>query len=191
MGLIRLPTADWPRELGWLVPGHNCTELGYRICSRSLRDAAILEVPNGSNQGIRINAMTLRSGLKPPQWWCAILAGTVYIDCEVPVPEGYPLTDNWLPFVRDGQWKATPQPGDAVIYGSRTRGPVVAWGNAEHIGIVLRTPEKGQKYTITVEGNRGFPGTDTNDGLGVGIGPITRKDILGYVSPDALVAALA
>jgi hypothetical protein len=190
MGLVRLAAQPWPRELGWLVPGDNCTALGFQICSRALRDHGILEVPNGSNRGIRIDRMTLRSGLKPPVWWCAIEVGTVFIDCGVPVPEGYPLTDNWLPYVREGRWQATPQPGDAIVYGTRKKGPVVSWGNASHIGVVMRVPESGQKYTLTTEGNRGFPGTDSNDGLGVGFGPITRKDVLGYVSPDHLVGLL-
>lgn len=184
MPLYRLPAEDWPRALGWLVPGENCTDLQYKICQRAWCDLGILEVPNASNRGTRIDRYTLRAGLKPPQYWCAILVGAVFADCGVPVPEEYPSTDMWLPFMREGGAKAAFEVGDAVLYGTKK--------DAKHIGIVVRVPELQlrQKYTLTVEGNRGFAGTDTNDGLGVGLGPITRKDILGYVSPAALLAQL-
>lgn len=191
MPLLKLPAEPWPRELGWLVPGENCTELGYRICQRALRDVGILEVPNGSNRGARIDKMTLRSGLKPPVWWCAVEVGAVFLDCGVRVPAGYPLTDNWLPYVRDGRHKATPRPGDAVLYGLRKKGPVVDWGDAHHIGIIVRVPEreKGQLITLTIEGNRSYAGTASNNGISVDIGPIVRSDILGYVDPESLLPA--
>lgn len=185
MSLYIAGAQPWPRELGWLVPGENCTDLGYKICQRALRDVGILEVPNGSNRGGRIDAMTIRAGLKPPVWWCAVEAGTVFADCNCVVPRGYPLTDSWLPFVREGRWNAVPQPGDAVIYGLRRRGPIVEWGDAHHIGIVVRVPEKarGQLITLTIEGNRGLAGTATNNGIAVEIGPMVRGDILGYFAP--------
>lgn len=189
--LITMPAEAWPRELGWLVPGDNCTELGYRICQRALRDVGILEVPNGSNRGGRIDKMTLRAGLKPPVWWCAVEVGAVFLDCGCRVPEGYPLTDSWLPFVREGRDKAKPQPGDAVIYGLKKKGPVVSWGDGHHIGIIVRVPEpeRGQRVTLTIEGNRSLAGTSSNNGIAVDIGPMVRSDILGYVDPEALRAA--
>jgi hypothetical protein len=186
MPLIHVPKKDWPRDLGWLVPGENCTELGFQICQRAMRDVGILEVPNGSNRGGRIDAMTLRAGLQPPVWWCAVEAGTVFADCDCLVPQNYPLTDEWLPYVRPGKWEAKPQPGDAVIYGLRKPGPVVTWGNAHHIGIVVRVPElgRGQRIQLTVEGNRSFAGTSSNNGIAVDIGPMVRSDILGYFPPQ-------
>lgn len=191
--LFQLPEESWPRALGWLVPGENCTELAYRICNRALCDLGILEVPNGSNLGVRVERMIRRAGLNPPQPWCACEVGSVFGDCQVPVPEGYALTDTWLPFVREGRWDATPHVGDAILYGKREKGPVVTWGNAHHIGIVVRVPELklGQKLLLTIEGNRGFAGSNTNEGVGVGLGPVTRNDILGYVSPDELVKRFA
>ena len=41
---------------------------------------------------------------------------------------------------------------------------------------------------LTVEGNRGFAGT-TNNGVACDIGPMQRKDVLGYISPERLVKA--
>ena len=43
--------------------------------------------------------------------------------------------------------------------------------------------------TLTIEGNRSFAGTTSNNGVAVDIGPMLRKDILGYVSPERLKAA--
>lgn len=188
-----LPAEPWPRMFGWLVPGENCTELAYRICNRAALDLGILEVPNGSNLGTRIEKMIRRGGLTPPQPWCGFEVGAVFADCDVPVPEGYGLTDNWLPFVKQGRWDALPKVGDAVLYGTRTAGPVVSWGNAVHIEIVVRVPEPKLKQNIllSIGGNRGLAGSNTNEGLGCTLGPVTRADILGYVSPDELVKRFA
>src|SRR5687768_7777012 len=98
MTLHTLPALAWPRDAGWLIPGENCTELAHRIVLRALRDVGIVETPLGSNRGTRIDAMTRRAGLNPPQWWCAIWAGAVFADAGAKVPRGYPLTDNWLPY---------------------------------------------------------------------------------------------
>lgn len=191
MPLITKSAETWPRMLGWLVPGENCTELGYRICERAMRDVGILEVPNGSNRGGRIDRMTRRAGLKPPVWWCAVEVGAVFIDCGCRVPQNYAGTDYWLPYVRDGRWNAKPRPGDAVIYGLKKPGPVVKWGNAHHIGIIVRVPEldRGQLLTLTIEGNRSYAGTSSNNGIAVDIGPMVRSDILGYVDPERLKVA--
>lgn len=183
--LMTLKPAPPPRELGWLVPGHNCTDLGFAICERALKDIGILEVPTGSNRGTRIDRMTKRAGLPPGQWWCAIWVGAVFADCGALVPSGYPLTDNWLPFLREGRDRATPHPGDAVLYGLKKAGPVVSWGNAHHIGIVVRVPEPGQPLVLTIEGNRSFAGS-SNNGVAVDIGPMLRTDILGYFAPRTL-----
>lgn len=175
MTLLSLPAERWPRDAGWLVPGENCTELGLRIVLRAMRDLGIVETPLGSNRGTRIDAMTARAGLKPPQWWCAIWAGAVFADAGAKVPKGYPLTDCWLPYVT-----GIPTPGAAVLYGLRKKGPVRADMDAHHIGIVARL----EPLLLTIEGNRGYAGT-TNDGVAVDIGPVLRKDILGYVHPVA------
>jgi len=175
MTLHTLPALAWPREAGWLIPGGNCTELAHRIVLRALRDVGIVETPLGSNRGTRIDAMIRRAGLNPPQWWCAIWAGAVFADAGAKVPRGYPLTDNWLPYV-------VPESavGAAILYGVRRKGPVRPDMDAHHIGIVVRL----EPVMLTIEGNRGYAGA-TNDGVAVDIGPVVRKDVLGYFPPVA------
>lgn len=184
MALTTIPAVAWPRTAGWLVVGDNCTDLGYKIVQRAFCDLGIVEVPNGSNRGTRLDAMNKRAGTPLGSWWCAIWCGLVWADCGALVPLNFPGTDFWLPHLKDGREKAKPEPGDAIVYGLKKPGPVVAWGNAHHIGIVVRPPEPemGQRFMLTIEGNRGFAGT-TNDGNAVDIGPCIRSDILGYVSP--------
>lgn len=189
MPLIKVaPIKPWPRIAGWLVPGDNCTPLGYRIVMRAFCDVGILEVPNGSNRGTRLDAMNKRAGTPLGSYWCAIWAGLVLADAGSMVPENYPGTDYWLPYVKDGREKATPEVGDVVIYGLKKAGPVVDWGNAHHCGIIVRQrePKLGENFLLTIEGNRGYAGT-TNDGNAVDIGPMIRADILGYVSPKVAV----
>jgi hypothetical protein len=182
--LQRIAAEDWPRSLGWLVPGDNCTALGYKICERALRDIGILEVPNGSNRGTRLDAMAKRAGSPAGSWWCAIWAGIVWADAGAQVPRGFPATDEWIEHLLPGGPKAIPQPGDAILYGLRKQGPKHPSMNAHHIGIVVRVRDvaKGQTLLLTIEGNRGYAGT-TNNGVAVDIGPVTRSDILGFVRP--------
>lgn len=173
--LVTLKAEEWPREAGWLVPGPggNCTELQHQIVLRALKDNGIQENPLGSNRGIRIDRMTRRAGYEPPQWWCAIWVGAVYVDCGALVPDWYGSTDRWLPFI-----ESKPCIGAAILYGVRKKGPVVADMNSHHIGIVAML----SPMMLTIEGNRGYAGT-TNNGQAVDLGPPNRSDILGYFHP--------
>lgn len=185
MALQKLKPVTWPADAGWLVPGYNCTPLGYAVVLRALKDVGILEVPLGTNRGTRIDAMTKRAGLSvsnnpktPGYWWCAIYVGAVWADCNALVPEQYPAVDAWLPYLRkdaDGKISKQPVVGDAIIYGLRKSDGRM---DGQHIGIVARiTP-----MVLSIEGNRSFAGT-TNNGVAVDLGPVIRRDILGYVSP--------
>lgn len=172
MALRKLKPVTWPADAGWLVPGYNCTPLGYAVVLRALKDVGILEVPLGSNRGTRIDAMTKRAGLSvsnnpksPGYWWCAIWAGAVMADAGSLIPEGYPACDSWLPYCTQ-----KPEIGSAILYGVRN--------DAHHIGIVVRL----EPMVLTIEGNRGFAGS-TNNGVAVDIGPRLRTDILGYYAP--------
>lgn len=169
-------------ELGWLVPGENCTALGYAVCERALKDVGILEVPLGSNRGERIDRYAKAAGSPLASWWCAIAAGRWLIDVGSLVPDGYAATNAWLPFIRRRDQGAKPEVGDVVIYGTYDKGPVVSWGYAHHAGVIVRVPTKGQDLTLTIEGNRAFAGS-TNNGVAVDLGPMLRTDILGYYSP--------
>lgn len=189
MPLVKIPAHPAPRSLGWLVPGYNCTQLGYDILQRAMLDVGILEVPNGSNRGKRLDGYAKRAGFPPPAdpkkagpYWCAIWAGCVLADCGCLVPANFAGTDYWLPYlVKDGK----PEPGDCVLYGVRKAGPVVQWGDAHHIGIMARIaePSLGQMLHLTIEGNRSYAGTASNNGVAVDIGPMMRQDILGYFRP--------
>lgn len=188
MTLKTIPKQEWPPIAGWLIPKENCSELGYQIVQRAFRDVGILEVPNGSNRGTRLDRMNARASVPLGSWWCAVWTGLVWADAGASVPDSFPGTDYWLPYVKEGREKATPEPGDAIVYGLKRKGPVVPWGDGHHIGIVVRArePKLGQNFLLTIEGNRGFAGT-TNNGQAVDIGPVVRSDILGYVSPRAVV----
>jgi hypothetical protein len=176
MPLIKPAAQDWPALAGWLVPNENCTTVGYAIIQRAFEDVGILEVPIASNRGVRIERYLRRAGVPEDiiaagkGWWCAAFVGAVYADCGVPVPRDYASCDAWLPYVED-----KPAVGHAVLYGVR--------GDAHHIGIVARL----DPMVLTIEGNRAFAGT-TNNGVACDLGPMMRKDVLGYVNPQALIA---
>lgn len=190
MALKTFQKEEWPPLAGWLIPKVNCSELGRRIVERAFRDVGILEVPNGSNRGTRLDRMNARAGVPLGSWWCAVWAGLVWADAGAQVPQSFPGTDYWLPYVKEGREKAIPEPGDAIVYGLKRKGPVVPWGDAHHIGVVVRVadPASGQHLMLTVEGNRSYAGTTSNNGISVDIGPVVRRDILGYVSPKAATA---
>jgi hypothetical protein len=177
--LIQPPAEAWPAEAGWLVPGDNCTKLGYAIVLRAMKDVGILETPLGSNRGVRIERYLRRAHVPESLittgkgWWCGAEVGAVFLDCGVPVPADYASTDAWLPFL-----EPTATIGSAVLYGVR--------GNAHHIGIIARRAP----MVLTIEGNRGFAGT-TNNGVACDIGPMQRTDVLGYIQPETLVRLYA
>jgi hypothetical protein len=180
MALYALKSEIWPRELGWLVPepnaGANCTALQFAVCLRAYKDLGICEVPEGSNRGTRLDRMAKRAGSPLGSYWCAIWAGLVFADVGALIPMNFPGTDYWTPYL-------VPKPtiGAAVLYGVRKKGPVRDDMNAHHIGIVVRL----SPYILTVEGNRSWAGSASNNGEAVDIGRMMRKDILGYFWPKA------
>lgn len=173
--LTILAPAPAPRTAGWLVPGENCSKLGYDIVIRAFADIGILEDPLGSNRGTRLDNYAKRSGVPAGSWWCALWLGCVWADAGAKVPKWFPATDHWIEHLN-------PKPviGAAILYGLKKKGPVSATMDAHHIGIVARLAP----MVLTIEGNRGYAGT-TNNGVAVDIGPPNRRDILGYVHPVA------
>lgn len=164
----------WPRPVGWLVPGVNCTPLEYDIGRRLLRDEGTLEgiIPGthppqrGNNRNLRIDAMCKRWNLAPGQYWCAIEASCVIADCGGLVPAGAPDCDTWLPFC-----EKEPRIMACVLYGKGT--------DARHIGFWARW-EKDDGLVMTWEGNRSYHGGKNNNGIGMDLALITRDDILGF-----------
>lgn len=178
MALITLAPRARNRRAGWLAD-HNSTDLERDVVERAFDDIGILEDPLGSNQGTRINEWTKRAGLPAGQWWCAIWVGAVLADCGLKIPNGYPACDNWLPYI--DKVKVPPRAVCVVLYGLRKATNRL---DAHHIGIVVRK----DPLVLTIEGNRSFAGTASNNGLAVDIGPMTRRDILGYITLDKLGA---
>ncbi len=170
MGLIKLPAQPAPRVAGWL-DGYNSTALQRRVVERSACDDGILEVPLGSNRGTRIDAMVKRSGAPLGSYWCAIWVGAVMLDCGLLVPQGYAAVDAWLPYM-----VKSPCHGAVVIYGPNPRDGV-------HCGIVTRLAP----LMLTREGNRGYAGSGTRNGVCVDQAPMARHDVLGYVPPERLL----
>lgn len=170
--LITIAPEGWPQPASWLRstgPNANCTPLQHAIVLRALCDDGIQETPVGSNRGERIDHYSRRAGLQPGGAWCAIWLGSVYGDCGALVPRWYPLTDYWLPHVVQ-----QPCIGAAVLYGKRTPSQYSNWADANHIGIVAML----EPQMLTIEGNRGG-----KNGQAVALGPMSRRDVLGYVHP--------
>lgn len=172
MTLITIPQEPWPRIGGWIVPGEDCSALEYAIVRRAFCDLGILEVPLGSNRGTRIDHYAKRGGSPLGSYWCGLLVGAVFADCGAKVPREYGATKNWLPYVVD-----TPRIGSAILYGVN--------GIPHHIEIVVRLAP----MMLSIGGNRSYAGTSSNNGVAVDIGPVVRRDILGYIRPVPVSAA--
>jgi hypothetical protein len=178
--LIKPAPQDWPRTGGWLVVGETVSAIGWSIVSRAFADVGIREVPPGSNRGTRIERYLRRAGVPEDVikagkgYWCAAFVGAVYADCGLPVPAGYASCDAWIPYLSPDA-----RVGSAVLYGLRKAGGL----DAHHVGIVVRL-----NPIDTIEGNRAFAGTTSNDGVACDYGPMLRRDVLGYIHPETLVA---
>jgi hypothetical protein len=198
-GLTTLPPQDDPRVAGWLVPGYNCTELGLEVVLRSFCDLGICEQPEGSNLGKRIEAMTTRMGLRPPQYWCAIWVCCVLADRGCLFPVNGASCDEWIRFshlctLRDILTASAEAQkhmiGAQILFGTRGRGDHKRSGaalrasgwDAVHIGTITRIT-KTRVYTC--EGNRGYAGGVTNNGEWVSNDVNKRTDIIGVIPLQA------
>lgn len=180
--------APWP-PLGHGLHLDQATERGRQIIRRAAHDAHLREEPLGSNRAPYLDALCTRFGIPLGSYWCALWAGAVLIDCGCLVPGAFADCDRWLPYLVP---VTAVSPGDrtgaAILYGTRGTGPVdpdyqvmkaTGW-NAVHLGLVAdgtTTP------MITVEGNRGYAGSPTNNGVAVDFAPTYRPDVLGLVLP--------
>jgi hypothetical protein len=177
MTLLVKPAQSWKREAGWLAIGENAEWIEYMAVRRALSDSGIMEVPWASNRGTRLDEYTERSGSALGSSWCGVYVGAVFADVGAKVPDWYGAVDNWLhDAVPD------PRPGSAVLYGPTPT-------NGEHMGVVTRTkvgrPGRVARFdNLTCEGNRGWAGSNTNNGIGVFHGLQTRDDVLGFVRPQ-------
>lgn len=185
--LVFVPPHDDPRVAGWLVPGDNCTELGYEIVTRVYCDVGIVEDPEGSNWGGRIETMARRWGYDTPQYWCAIWVMTVLSDRGCLVPRWGGSCENWRVHVKQ-EWRMTVSQmlragkdaqkhmiGSVIFYEHPVKKRLV------HTGIITRITKT---RVFTAEGNRGYAGGVTNNGEWVGIEPCERHDVYGIYVPQ-------
>lgn len=185
MTLVSRPVQPWPHAFDWLGP--EVDPLRRRILARSHLDIGILEVPKGSNRGVRIDTYLRRARVPEALieagkgYWCAAWAGAVFIDAGAKIPADYGSCDAWLPYLVPCPLAELPtvgQPGDAVLYGKRRPDGTL---DAQHIGILWRLDPQ----VLSCEGNRGLGATPTNNGTAVDVDEVTRADVLGVVRPVA------
>jgi hypothetical protein len=191
MTLVKLPASPWP-AIGHGLNLEKATELGQRIIMRAAYDAHVREQPLGSNRSPYLDSLCDRFRIPRGSYWCGLVFGAWWIDCECQVPRDFPDCDRWLPYLVSVESVPRAQrAGAAILYGKPGVGPLDpdyrvmkkrGW-DAWHIGAVadwLTDPP------ITCEGNRGYgPASGTNNGVAVDFAPSYRKDILGLVLPRA------
>jgi hypothetical protein len=181
MGKLRsYEAAPWPRIGGWLVPGDNCTLLGYRIVQRMFPDIGVMERPLGSNKTERLRRMCARFNYPYPIKWCGLEVGAAWIDCGAMVPQDFPSVDAWLEHMVPLKKVAKIDlPGAAAVFGKP--------GDGQHIEVITRWETEPDFLAMTVGGNKrvaGAPPSDINNGIGVGMDIMARKDLLGIVVPQ-------
>lgn len=164
-----LPPAPFPVLAPW-IPA-NDTSARARVVRRAVAYCGVVE--SAPNRGDPIDRW-LRWANVPEAMilagqgnWCAAFAGGVLREEGLQVPVDYASCDAWLPFVVAG---VRPRNGDLVLYGTPS--------DAKHIGIV--TSDQQGDAPLTVEGNRTWGGAG-NNGVAVDIGPLTRRDVIGYI----------
>jgi hypothetical protein len=172
VSLIRRDPSDWPTLKRWLIVP-DLSALQRAVVQRAMSDDGELERPLGSNRSPYIDEITRWAGLVPPQFWCAIWVGRVFSDAGASVPVGFPSCDAWIPYLEPLETLTRAERiGCAVLYGLPN--------DAKHIGIIVRCESD---LTLTTEGNRGYAGSGTNNGVCVDTAPLTRKDVLGLIRP--------
>lgn len=180
MGLrAKTPRHPFPTSAPWLDAA--LSDVRVRVVRRAIAYCGIQETPLGSNRGFEIDRW-LRWANVPELlieggkgWWCAAFAGGVLREEGLAVPADYASCDAWLPYCNP---ERNPVPGDIVLYGVNKN----AVSDAHHIGIIVADAPQ----ILTVEGNRAFAGT-TNNGVAVDIGPMARRDILGYCKLEVFI----
>lgn len=177
MSLMRKAPQPWTTTRRWLA-SMDLTALQRAVVMRAVSDDGELERPLGSNRSPYIDEITRWAGLTPPQYWCAVWVGRVFADAGALLPIGFPSCDTWLPYaVPLNTLTRAERIGCAILYGTGT--------DAKHIGIITRCEDD---LTLTTEGNRGYAGSVTNNGVCVDTAPLTRTDILGVVRPREVLS---
>jgi hypothetical protein len=167
------------------------------IVLRALQDDGVLEYDPttgqfGANRSPYLDELCRWAGVPLGSYWCAIWVGRVFADNSVKIPGAFPACDAWMPYLVDPKsLTAAQRVGCAILYGKRGTGGVLpdfqamkrnGW-DAKHIGIVTQWIRSPIDFVLTTEGNRGYAGSETNNGVAVDTAPLTRKDVLGLIQP--------
>ena len=151
-------------------------DLNRLIVVRALSDVGICEMPPGSNRSGRIDEYVRAVGSPLGSYWCAAALAAWWREAgaEVP-PKEAGSCDTWMMWARHtNRWKATPQPGDAVLYGTPK--------DSNHCGVVVRI----SPLILTVEGNTSLGGYDRN-GVAVDLKQLNAPKVVGYISPLPII----
>ena len=184
MGWVTRPRQEWPPPARWLN-AKNASPLQREIVERALCDDGELE-SDGPNRSPYIDQLVRWAGLDPAipggVYWCAIWVARVFADAGAQIPLRFASCDAWLD--RMVPLESVPparRVGAAILYGVP--------GDAHHVGIIARWPKptKQQLLPLTIEGNRGYAGSATNNGVAVDLAPLTRRDVLGVVLPQSII----
>lgn len=193
------PASPWPALARWLADSA-FSNLQRAIIFRAKHDDGEQE-DFGPNRSAYIDELVTWYGLDPNVpggvYWCGIFVGRVWADAGAKIPVGFAACDRWLEHaVPIDSVTDVEKHGAAVLYGHRGQGALgrpwqemVADGwDAKHIGIIAKSSRRTQSPkmpTLTIEGNRGYAGSATNNGLAVDMAPMFRRDVLGIVLPVA------
>lgn len=173
MTLVRRAPHPWTTTRRWLA-SMELTALQRAVVMRAVSDDGEIEHPLGSNRSPYLDELCDWARIPRGSYWCALWAGRVFADAGAVIPSGFPSCDAWLPYaVPLESLSHAERIGCAVLYGVP--------GDATHIGIIVRSQPD---LTLTTEGNRGYAGVITNNGVCVDTAPLSRKDVLGVVRPS-------
>ncbi len=167
------------------LPTDTRPEVRFAITRARYDLGRVVEIPLGSNRGEEIDQYNREAGAPLGSPWCGSAAGKYWRTGGIPVPPGYALCANWVPWAKkNGLWSLTPEVGAMVLYQHG--------GIAHHIELITRV----QTIVLSVGGNTSIETGYSREGIGVGLKIVDPKTdpILGYVLPfpkDQLAAQAA
>ena len=169
-----IPNTETNTTIELVTISTNAKTKGIRAVEIALSDIGIVETPNESNSGPRINQMLNNVGCRPGNFWCAAATSTWWLEAGITDFKSASCSA-WLNWAKqNGRFSATPVVGSLVLF-HFGREP-----GADHIGIVAKIDSNGT--ITTIEGNTSKKGQNSNVG-GVFQKVAKKSTILGFVLP--------
>jgi hypothetical protein len=169
-----IPNTETNTTIELVTISTNAKTKGIRAVEIALRDIGIVETPNESNSGPRINQMLNNVGCRPGNFWCAAATSTWWLEAGITDFKSASCSA-WLNWAKqNGRFSATPVVGSLILF-HFGRKP-----GADHIGIVAKIDSNGT--ITTIEGNTSKKGQNSNGG-GVFQKVAKKSTILGFVLP--------